>query len=361
MRRAPALPGERGRRAHCRHAAMETLPTKANREGCSFTVADFYEAGREHLALELLTGENSMQTRIEEPILNRPGLALTGFFTNFAPSRVQIFGNSETAYLDSLEPSERNSRFRALLAYKPSLLVFTNGARPYPEYLEAASEMDICVMTTPYETRYFTHHSLFLLERLSSPKTTIYGTMIEVCGLGVLLESAPGLGKSETALGLIKRGSVLIADDLTCIRKDTAANILYGSASSSTVGYMEIRGIGIIHVPSIFGIDAVRGEKHLQLVITLKHLDEVRGEVDRIGQRREPKEILGVKIPNVLLPVSEGRDLVNLVETAAQQHKLILAGQDPASKLSMHLRCRASRNAMPARTPSLFSSQVISI
>ena len=323
---------------------METLPTMSSREGCGFTVADFYEAGRERLALSVLAGAGSMGNTISEPILNRPGLALAGFFKDFSCGRVQVIGNVETAYLDSLDPVERNRRVRAMLAYRPVLFVFTNGHRPYPEDLAAAEEVGVTVMVSPLETRIFTHHSLFILDSLSSPKTTLYGTMIEVCGLGVLIESDPGLGKSETALGLIKRGSALIADDLTCVRKDTAANILYGSASASTAGFMEIRGIGIIHVPSIFGIDAVRGEKQLQLVITLKRLDEVRDEVDRIGQRREPKEILGVKVPNVLLPVSEGRDMVNLVETAAQQHKLILAGRDPVSQLSTWLKARAARS-----------------
>lgn len=323
---------------------MENLPVIGAQKGCEFTVADFYEAGRERLSFSVLAGENSMHHVIGEPILNRPGLALAGFLTDFASGRVQVIGNVETAYLRSLEPTVRNNRIRAMAELKPVLFVLTNGRRPYPEDLALAEEFGVTVLSTPMETRLFTHHSLFILDALSSPKTTLYGTMIEVCGLGVLIESAPGLGKSETALGLIKRGSALIADDLTCVRKDSAANILYGSASASTAGFMEIRGIGIIHVPSIFGIDAVRGEKQLQLVITLKRLDEVRDEVDRIGQRREPKEILGVKVPNVLLPVSEGRDMVNLVETAAQQHKLILAGNDPVSQLSTWLKERAERS-----------------
>lgn len=323
---------------------METLPEKKSREGCAFTVADFYEAGRERLVLSVVSGADTMYNIISEPILNRPGLALAGFFTDFSPGRVQVIGNVETAYLNSMPASERQMRIRRLLELHPVLFVFTNGHRPRPEDLEIAEEFGVTLLSTPLETRVFTHHSLFILDALSSPKTTLYGTMIEVCGLGVLIESAPGLGKSETALGLIKRGSALIADDLTCIRKDTAANVLYGSASASTAGFMEIRGIGIIHVPSIFGIDAVRGEKHLQLVITLKPLDEVREEVDRIGQRRAPKEILGVKVPNVLLPVSEGRDMVNLVETAAQQYKLILAGSDPVSQLSTWLKERAVRS-----------------
>ena len=187
----------------------------------------------------------------------------------------------------------------------------------------------------------FTHHSAFVLEKLGAPRTSLYGTMIEVCGLGVLFEGDPGLGKSETALGLVKRGCALIADDLTCIRKDVANNLLFGSASDSTAGYMEIRGIGIMHVPSVFGVCAVRGEKRLQLVVSFRRLRDVKGEIDRIGQTRKVRTILGVDVPNIIIPVSEGRDLVNLVETAAMQQKLVMSGYDPVEELSERLRRRA--------------------
>jgi HPr kinase/phosphorylase len=171
--------------------------------------------------------------------------------------------------------------------------------------------------------------------------------MVEVCGLGVLIEGAPGLGKSETALGLIKRGHSLIADDLTCVRKEVGNSLLFGSASESTAGYMEIRGIGILHIPSIFGVSAVRGEKQLELVITFRRLQDVKGEIDRIGQTRRVRTILGVDVPNVMIPVSEGRDLVNLVETAAMQQKLLMSGVDPVDGLSERLRKRA--DAMQSR------------
>jgi phosphotransferase system HPr (HPr) family protein len=165
--------------------------------------------------------------------------------------------------------------------------------------------------------------------------------MVEVSGLGVMFEGDPGLGKSETALGLIKRGCALIADDLTCVRREVGGNELYGSASESTAGYMEIRGIGIVHVPSLFGVSAVRGEKRLDLVITFKRLQDVVGEIDRIGQTRRVRNILGVDVSNIIIPVSAGRDLVNLVETAAMQQRLLISGGDPVLELSERLRKRA--------------------
>ena len=178
-------------------------------------------------------------------------------------------------------------------------------------------------------------------QRLGAPKLRLYGTTVEVAGLGVMLEGAPGLGKSETALGLIKRGNALVADDFTCLRKDVATNTLFASAAEATRNHMEIRGIGIIHVPSVFGVTAVCPEKRLDLVITFKSMKETEGELDRTGQDRMTRTILGVEIPQLIIPVAAGRDLVNLVETAAQQYKLLAAGYDAVAELDARLRARA--------------------
>ena len=320
---------------------MKALPTKDSENGTTFTVADFFEAGREPLQLTLVAGGRNMERKVEEPIVNRPGLALTGFYEHFAWKRLQLIGKAEMAYLDSLDPKTRIERLQGLIDRKAFCLIYTSGLKPGAAEVDLAEQRDAVLMTTPLKTRIFTHHSAFVLEKLSAPRTSIYGTMVEVCGLGVLFEGDPGLGKSETALGLIKRGHALVADDLTCIRKDVGNNLLFGSASDSTAGFMELRGIGIMHVPRIFGVTAVRGEKRLQLVVTFKRLQDVRGEIDRVGQTRRMKTILGVDVPNVIIPVSEGRDLVNLVETAAMQQKLLMTGYDPVEDLSEHLRKRA--------------------
>ena len=325
---------------------MKGLPTKSSANGSKFTVSDFLEAGREQLRLTLVVGGKGLEHPVDEPIVNRPGLALTGFYEDFAWKRLQLVGNAETAYLRSLDPKTRLERFRGVIERRAFCFIFTNGQQPDADAVAAAEEAGVAVMTTPLRTSEFAHHSAFVMEKLSAPRTSLYGTMVEVCGLGVLFEGAPGLGKSETALGLVKRGCALVADDLTCIRKDVGNNLLFGSASDSTAGYMELRGIGIMHLPSIFGITAVRGEKRLHLVITFKPLKDVKGEIDRIGQTRHYKTILGVDVPNIIIPVSEGRDLVNLVETAAMQQKLILSGFDPVEELSERLRLRAEGTAV---------------
>ena len=329
---------------------MKALPANSAADGTTFTVADFLEAGREPLQLTLVAGGDNLDRKIEEPIVNRPGLALTGFYRHFAWKRLQLIGNAESAYMRSLSDRTRLSRLKALIDRGAFCFIYTNGHVPKADEVALAGKSGAVIMTSPMETRHFAHHSAFVLERLGAPCTSIYGTMVEVAGLGVLIEGDPGLGKSETALGLIKRGCALVADDLTCVRKAVGDAILYGSASDSTSGFMEIRGIGIIHIPSIFGINAVRGEKRLELVITFKRLEDVKAEIDRIGQTRRARNFLGVDVPNVIIPVSEGRDLVNLVETAAQQQRLLQTGYDPVGELSDRLRHRA--DSMSAKTGS---------
>ena len=329
---------------------MKHLPTKADARGASFTVSDFIEAGGDRLRLSVVAGGKNLCRVVEEPLLNRPGLALSGFFEYFAWRRLQLIGRGELAYLRSLDVETRIGRIREMLGRRAFCFIFSNGHVPSREVVDLVEGCGGILLSTPLKTRVFANQATFVLERLAAPSTTVYGTMVEVAGIGVLFEGDSGLGKSETALGLVKRGAALVADDLTCIRKDVGNNVLYGSASGSTAGYMEIRGIGIVHIPSMFGVNAVREEKRVQLVITLKLLDDVRGEIDRTGQRRRTRTILGVDVPHVVIPVSEGRDLVNLVETAVQQQKLVYAGHHPVVDLSMRLRRRAARNGESSTT-----------
>lgn len=307
----------------------------------TFTLRDFVEAGRERLRMEVVVGGAGLTRVLDEPMCNRPGLALTGFYGCFAWRRLQLIGQAEQAYLDSLEPAERVARIKALLDRGAYCLIYACGIDVPPEIAKKAEEAKAVILRTELLTRVFFHQATFILEMLRAPKVKLYGTTIEVAGLGVMLEGAPGLGKSETALGLVKRGNALVADDLTCFRRDLGGNAVFASASPATRNYMEIRGIGIIHLPSIFGVTAVRSEKKLDLVITLKKMQETEGELDRTGEERHTRMILGVAVPQLTIPVSAGRDLVNLVETAAQQYKLLAAGVDAVKVLDAQLRARA--------------------
>ncbi len=307
----------------------------------TFTLRAFVAEGAERLRMEVVVGGDGLEHEVLEPMCNRPGLALTGFYGFFAWRRIQVIGQAEQAYLDSLAPDVRLARVKALFDRGAYCLIFACGIEVPAVLASLAESAGVVVCRTELLTRIFFHQATFVLEKLRAPKMRLYGTTVEVAGLGVMLEGAPGLGKSETALGLIKHGNALVADDLTCLRKDVAANRLFATASSATRNYMEIRGIGIIHVPSVFGVTAVRAEKELDLVVTLKSMKETEGELDRTGEERRTRTILGVEVPQITIPVAAGRDLVNLVETAAQQYKLLAAGHDAVKALDAQLCARA--------------------
>ena len=311
-----------------------------SKKATSFTLRQFVEAGRDRLKLSVIV-DSGLDHPVSEPMMYRPGLALTGFFGNFANKRIQVIGKAERAYMASLGSDEQVERFRALFEHGAYCIVFAAGMGVSEEIKDIARQAGATILASPLLTRNLIHASTFVLETLSAPTAKMYATTVDVAGLGVMMRGSPGLGKSETAMGLIKRGNALVADDFTCLRKDVANNTLFASASGATRNYMEIRGIGIINVQSVFGVTAVREEKQLDLVITFKSMEEVKGELDRAGVDRLTTDILGVAVPEVVIPVSAGRDLVNLVEIAAQQQKLRMAGYDASRELDEHLKRRA--------------------
>ena len=301
------------------------------------TVEKFLEHGRQRLSLTLLTGRQGLGTEIPEPTPNRPGLALTGFFDHFAHKRLQVIGLAEYAYLQGLPDAVRIARFEALFATKIPCLVFTRGLTVFPELFHLAEEAGIPVMQTPDETKIFVHNATFVLEELQAPCKKVHGTMLEVAGVGVFIEGEPGVGKSETALGLIMRGHALVADDLTNFRRSANGHIM-AFASEVTRNYMEIRGVGILDVPAIFGVSAVRGEKQVDLVITLMHQTKELDNLDRTGMEEMTRDVLGMKIPQRIISVAPGRDLVNLVETAARQHKHKMQGGNAVETLDERIK-----------------------
>jgi len=287
------------------------------------TVRRFLNEGTARgLGLEVVAGERGLDGVVEEALLHRPGLALTGFCKHFASHRIQVIGQAEHAYLRSLK-KHRLKRVKELFAQGIPCLLFTKELSVFEEVREVANACGITVLQTNMLTLEFLRKASLVLEELSAPFSNLYGTMLEVCGLGVFIEGPPGIGKSETALGLLKRGHALVADDFTHIRR-TSSDTLMASAKEQTRGFMEIRGIGLINVRQAFGIGAVRGEKQLDLVVTLKRLEEF-DELDRIGTGLTC-EFLGVRVNHLLLPVALGRELVNLVETAAQEYVLRASG-----------------------------------
>ena len=298
-------------------------------------VADFLQAGQHRLALDLVAGSAGLKRRVEEAAIHRPGLALTGFFEYFAHRRIQTLGSAEVAYLLSLAESARLERLRRLFEHHIPCVVVTRRHRIMPELQQLAEEFKTPLLRTPMVTKHFINGATLVMEEMMAPRAVLQGTMVEILGIGVLIEGKPGVGKSETALAVLKRGHSLVADDVTEFRLGQSGAII-GAAVGVTRYHMEIRGLGIIHVPSLFGVASVRSEKRLDLVVTLA-VDEDAGEADRSGQGIRVRNILGVEIPQLALPVAPGRDMANLVEVAALDLKLKRLGHDAAKELDEKL------------------------
>src|SRR6266481_4776542 len=292
------------------------------------TVESFYNSHAEKLHMKLEGPPVGFHRKIREPTINRPGLALSGFYTYFAEKRVQVLGAAEHSYLKSLAPKARVWRFRALCARKIPCLVVSRGFHLDPAVLAVAAEEKIAVFRTPMITMKFINAATIALEVDFSPTITEFGSMVDILGVGVLIRGASGIGKSECVLGLIERGYSLVADDVTRMTMLEGRELM-ATAPEMTRNHMEVRGIGIIDVAKVFGIGSMRVEKRLDLVVTLKDWQEV-DEVDRIGLDREFYEILALKVPHVTIPVRPGRDMARLIEVAAMDEKLKGLGQNAA-------------------------------
>lgn len=307
------------------------------------TVQRFLEHARNRLSLELIAGERGVNRTIGEPAINRPGLALAGFYRYFPNKRIQLIGHAEFSYLMSLPSDVRSQRLESFFAAHVPCVVFSRNRKLHAGVEELAERFSIPVIRTNMVTGMFMNAAAILMEELCAPRVKVHGTMLEVAGIGVLIEGQAGIGKSETALGLIKRGHALVADDCTQLRPDSNGKLL-GSAIEITRHYMEIRGLGIIHVPSVFGVAAVRGAKHVDLVVTLIRQSEVDADIDRTGEVALVRNFLGVDVPQIIIPVAPGRDLVNVVETVAQEYKLRSTGYVAFEQLDETIKRRNVNN-----------------
>jgi len=299
------------------------------------TVESFYNSHADQLQMKLDGPRVGFHRKIREPTINRPGLALSGFYTYFAEKRVQVLGAAEHSYLKSLAPKARVRRFRALCDRKIPCLVVSRGFHLDPAVLAVAAEEKIAVFRTPMITMKFINAATIALEMDFSPTITEFGSMVDILGIGVLIRGASGIGKSECVLGLIERGYSLVADDVTRITSLEGRELM-ATAPDLTRNHIEVRGIGIINVASVFGIGSIRIEKRLDLVVTLKDWQEVEA-VDRIGLDREFYEILGLQVPHLTIPVRPGRDMARLIEVAAMDQKLKGLGHNSAIEFNTKL------------------------
>ena len=299
------------------------------------TVQRFYTEQSSDLELKLVAGAHGLKRIIREPTVNRPGLALAGFTRYFANKRVQVIGNAEATFLKSLPPEERQQRYLNLFSYKIPCVVYSRNLRPDKLLLQAAEKADVPVFQCPLITMKFINLATLALEMLFAPRGTDIGSMVDILGVGVIIRGESGIGKSETVLALIDRGYSLVSDDITRVTLIDGREVI-GTSAELTRNHMEVRGIGIINVASMFGIKSIRREKRVDLVVTLRTWNDVP-DVDRLGMDDEFVKILGIDIPHITIPVRPGRDLARLIEVAAFQTKLKETGHNPAKELNDRL------------------------
>lgn len=307
------------------------------------TVRRFYEKGREPLSLTVTEGGAHLDRIISEEVLNRPGLALSGFLRYFARRRIQVFGLAEVTYLKALAPEERQARLASFFDAGVPCVVLSRKMNASPDLLALARAHGVPVLRSNLITSRFIREAAVLIEDLVAPRQRYQGTMVDIQGIGVMIEGDPGVGKSETALGLIGRGYSLVADDLTELRRASSGEIV-GRAADVTRYHMEIRGLGIIHVPSLFGVTSVRREKRLDMIVRLERALST-AEEERTGLVQNTREVLGVAIPHYTIPVAAGRDIVNIVEAAALNFRLRQLGHDAAKELDQRLMAFLSGDA----------------
>lgn len=301
----------------------------------TLTVGEFYERHLEELRLRLIGSRTGFDRKISEPTINRPGLALSGFYTYFAVHRIQVIGKAERSYLKHLSEENMRKRFEDLCRRPIPCIVVSRGDT-IPENLVAmANAMGVSVFQTSMVTMNFINAATVRLEWEFAPSTTEHGSMVDVMGIGILIRGASGTGKSETVLALLRRGASLVADDTVRLRNIEGREIV-GTAPDLGRTHMEVRGLGIINVTALFGIGTFRTEKRLDLVVSLKPADQIN-EVDRTGLERKTHTLLGMRLPLVELPVAPGRDMAQLIEVAALDQKLKLLGHDTAVEFDKKL------------------------
>ncbi|MDR0383638.1 MAG: HPr(Ser) kinase/phosphatase [Spirochaetaceae bacterium] len=304
-----------------------------------FTVLDLIGLDlKEHDSLDLncFCGRRGLSRQISVPEVNRPGLALSGFFEVFANDRIQIFGRGEVAYLGKMIAENNTSSIDRLFSYKIPCCIFTTRLLPEAFFVEEAEKSGCPILTTSLDTTNFVARILRILSIIFAPQKTVHGVLLEVFGIGVLLLGESGVGKSEIALELIKSGHRLVADDavkIHCVN----GNALVGTGANKIIGHhMEIRGLGVINVTHMFGVGAIRDRKRIQLVIELEDWNPSKN-YDRLGSKDEYTDILGVSLHKLVVPVKSGRNCCIVIEAAVMNERLKSMGYNSGKEFERNI------------------------
>lgn len=295
------------------------------------TVNDIQEA----LELNLKAGEVGLERKIHKSDISRPGLEMAGYFTFYPADRVQLLGKTELSFFNLLEKEEKMDRMERLCSENTPAIIVSHGMKVPEELVICAEEKGIPVLETDIPTTRFSGMLTNFLEGKLAPMTTIHGVLVDVYGIGVLLTGKSGVGKSETALELVKRGHRLVADDLVEIR-EVAKNVLIGNSPKLIEHMLEIRGVGIIDIVNLFGASAVKSDKRILIVIDLELWDEGK-MYDRLGLDENKMKIMDTELTKLVVPVRPGRNLSVIIEVAAMDYRMKRLGINAAKDFSDRL------------------------
>jgi HPr kinase/phosphorylase len=301
----------------------------------SISVQKLLDAADGSLQLTLVCGKKGLSRHIRDKSMNRPALALTGFFKNFGAKRIQLFGAGEMSYMRQLPASRQLEIMQRMVGKHIPCMVVSRNLLPTPAMEKMAEESGTPLFRTSLTSKDFAAQTVMLLEEIFAPKVAEHGTLMDVKGIGTLIRGKSGVGKSECALALIERGHSLVADDLVYITLHAERHLI-GRSSDLNRGYMECRGLGIVNISELFGIRSVRLEKEVNLVVTFEEWKHGMDE-ERTGLEHDIFLIHGIKIPHIILPVRPGRDMARLVEVAAMVEALKQMGHDSAQEFNDRL------------------------
>ncbi|MEW6680065.1 MAG: HPr(Ser) kinase/phosphatase [bacterium] len=296
------------------------------------TIKELIDDLKDDLRFEVISGKDGLSRKITQVDINRPGLALIKYFKHFGYQRIQVLGKGEISYLHDISKKERDGILKEIFQYEIPCFIVDWG-QPVPDELIGLSNLhNIPIISTPVPTGKLTASLIIYLEEKFTEQTLEYGTLVDICGVGVLLKGKHSVGKSECALELIERGHRLIADDSVLIKK--IGNTLIGEAPPATANCIEIRGLGIINIQELFGFSAICEKKEIELVLHLELWDKEK-EYERVGLEKEQEKekkrirILDVSIPKMVIPVGPGRNMAVIAEAAALNHRLKKMGKKP--------------------------------
>jgi HPr kinase/phosphorylase len=312
--------------------------TEAKTRAVKLTVQDLLAQKGDSLQLESVSGDAGLERSITLPEVSSPGLVLAGFTRRFASKRLHALGETEIAYLQSLAPEARRASLEKFLSYELPCVIITKAQTVPAELLQIAQQRRIPVLRTKLKTAEFYRRITPYLAEVFAPATTLHGSLADVFGVGLLFIGRSGIGKSECVLDLVERGHRLVADDLVYVSQ-RGQDVLIGRANELTYRHMEIRGVGLVDVSSLFGIQAVRRQKRLEVVVELCDWDNAK-DIDRTGLDARTMNILGVDLAHVMVPLNPGKNITVISEVVALNYLLKWNGVDPAQMLNERLITR---------------------